>query len=144
MEVGLGANVKRLTRDLVGQHYCLYMDNFFSSVSLFESLLKGIYATGTLLVTATKKGLPMRGDYVYAQDGNLAVTVWQDTKPVVIISTQHRPTDKTTVQRKKLNLQYGAWATSKKLPCLHKAYYTTTGVLAVPIRAGTTSQQVAC
>ena len=44
----------------------------------------------------------MRGDYVYAQDGNLAVTVWQDTKPVVIISTQHRPTDKTTIKRKKL------------------------------------------
>ena len=50
--------------------------------------------------------------------------------------------------------QYGAWATSKKLPCLHKAYYTTTGVLAVPtqttgvlavpIRAGTVSRQVAC
>ena len=84
VEVGLGASVvKRLTRDLVGQHYCLYLDNFFSSVSLFESLLKeGI---GTLqsnrkrfpskLVTATKKGLPMRGDYIYAQDGNLAVTV---------------------------------------------------------------------
>ena len=31
-------------------------------------------------------------------------------------------------------LQYGAWATSKKLPCLHKACYTTTGLLAVPTR----------
>ena len=30
--------------------------------------------------------------------------------------------------------QYGAWATSKKLPCLHKACYTTTGLLAVPTR----------
>ena len=51
-------------------------------------------------------------------------------------------------------LQYGAWATSKTLPCLHKACYTTTGLLAmptqttgvqaVPIRASATSRQVAC
>ena len=25
----------------------------------------------------------------------------------------------------KRKLQYGVWATSKKLPCMHKAYYTT-------------------
>ena len=29
------------------------------------------------------------------------MTVWQDTKPVVVLSTQHSPTDTTTVERKK-------------------------------------------
>ena len=50
VEVGLGRNVvKRLTRDLVCQQYTVYMDNFFSSVPLFQKLMDdGIYATGTM------------------------------------------------------------------------------------------------
>ena len=50
VEVGLGANVvSRLSESLVGNYYSLYMDNYFSSISLFQTLLdKGIYATGTL------------------------------------------------------------------------------------------------
>lgn len=49
-EVGLGAKVvTRLTRDLVGRNHSVYMDNFFSSIDLFQNLLTDkIYATGTL------------------------------------------------------------------------------------------------
>lgn len=49
-EVGLGGNVvTTLTRELVGKNYSVYMDNFFSSIELFQRLLDGnIYATGTL------------------------------------------------------------------------------------------------
>ena len=49
-EVGLGGNVvKHLTRDPVGKNYHIYMDNFFSSVSFYKSLLLDkIYPTGTL------------------------------------------------------------------------------------------------
>ena len=95
VEIGLGANVvSKLTKDLVGRHHCIYMDNFFSSYSLLHSLLeKGIYATGTLrpnrkhfprdLIDVVKKGLPSRGDLVFRQNGNITVTVWQDKKPVV-------------------------------------------------------------
>ena len=45
----LGAKVvERLSRALVGGHYHLYYDNFFSSLSLFDSLLAdGLYACGT-------------------------------------------------------------------------------------------------
>ena len=40
--------VERLSRVLVGGHYHLYFDNFFSSLSLFDSLLAdGMYACGT-------------------------------------------------------------------------------------------------
>ena len=39
-EVGIGGNVvTRLTRDLVGQHYTVYMNNFLSGVPLFQRLL---------------------------------------------------------------------------------------------------------
>ena len=78
------------------------MDNFFSSYSLLHSLLeKGIYATGTLrpnrkhfprdLIDVVKKG----------QNGNITVTVWQDKKPVVVISSQHNPCVTATLKRKK-------------------------------------------
>ena len=94
VEVGLGGSVvTRLTRDLVGQHYHVFMDNFFSSIPLFQKLLEdNIYATGTLrsnrkkfptdLLPFVKKGLPTRGDTRFRQDGNLSVIVWQDTKAV--------------------------------------------------------------
>ena len=37
VEVGLGGNVvTRLTRDLVGQFYHVFMDNFFSSITLYR------------------------------------------------------------------------------------------------------------
>ena len=40
--------VERLSRALVGGHYHLYFDNFFSSLSLFDSLLAdGLYAGAT-------------------------------------------------------------------------------------------------
>ena len=87
VEVGLGGNVvTRLTRDLVGKFYHVFMDNFFSSVALFRRLLAdNIYATGTLrsnrkmfpadLVSSVKRGLPSRGDIEFQQDGNLVIFV---------------------------------------------------------------------
>ena len=49
-EVGLGGSVvTRLTRDLVGKSYHIFMDSFFSSVSLYKRVLaENIYCTGTL------------------------------------------------------------------------------------------------
>ena len=112
MEVGLGGNVvTRLTRDLVGQFYHVFMDNFFSSITLYRQLADDIYATGTLrsnrklfptdLIPAVKRGLPSRGDIEFRQDGNLAVIVWQDTEAVIVLSTTHDPSATTTVRRKK-------------------------------------------
>ena len=48
-----------------------------------------------------KKGLPSRGDLVFRQNGNITVTVWQDKKPIVVISSQHNPCVTATVKRKK-------------------------------------------
>ena len=54
----LGAKVvERLSRALVGGHYHLYFDNFFSSLPLFDSLLEdGLYACGTF--RKDRKGIP--------------------------------------------------------------------------------------
>ena len=114
-EVGLGGSVvKRLTRDLVGKGYHIFMDSFFSSVNLYKELLiDNIYATGTLiyrrrnfppdLVLAAKRGLGERGDMVVRQDGNVCITVWQDTRAVTFMSSGHNPAHTTVVTRKKVD-----------------------------------------
>ena len=112
-EVGLGGSVvTRLTRDLVGKSYHIYMDSFFSSVSLYQKLLSDrIYCTGTLrsnrrnfppdLKDVAKRGLACRGDRVVRQDGNVSVCVWQDTRPVTFMSSGHNPVHTTSIRRKK-------------------------------------------
>lgn len=57
-ETQLGAKVvKSLSRSLVGGHYHLYYDNFFSTVELFDDLLEdGSYACGTF--RRDRKGIP--------------------------------------------------------------------------------------
>jgi len=112
-EVGLGGSVvKRLTRDLVGKYYHIYMDNFFSSVTLYKNLLEeGIYCTGTLQANRRYfppdlqacRGLAKRGDMVARQEGNLTVTVWQDKRLVTSVSTAHSPDQTEVVKRKKVD-----------------------------------------
>ena len=80
VEKGLGGSVvTRLTRDLVGKAYHIYIDNFFSSVPLYQKLLQEmIYCTGTLrsnrqnfppdLKIAAKRGLAHRGAMMMRQE----------------------------------------------------------------------------
>ena len=57
-KTNLGPKVVRsLSQPLVGGHYHLYYDNFFSSVALFNDLLEdGLYACGTF--RRDRKGIP--------------------------------------------------------------------------------------
>ena len=57
-ELGLGGSVvKQLTRPLVGKFHHVFMDNFFTSPTLFNCLLQdGIYACGTARMN--RKGFP--------------------------------------------------------------------------------------
>ena len=115
VEKGLGGSVvTRLTRDLVGKSYHIYMDNFFSSVSLYRDLLSEmIYCTGTLrsnrrnfppdLKDVAKRGLAHRGALKFRQDGNVSVCVWQDTRPVTFMSSYHSPAHTTSVARKRVD-----------------------------------------
>ena len=80
----VGSVVTRLTRDLVGKHYHIFMDSFFPSIPLYHALLcDGIYCTGTIrtnrrgfppdLKVMAKKGLAKRGDFEMRQDGNASL-----------------------------------------------------------------------
>ena len=96
-EKGLGASVvKCLMAGLESKHYQVFCDNFFLELTS-ELLDNRIYACGTLranrlhfpneLKPLTKKGLKMRGDSEVCQAGNLVVSLWQDKRPVTVLST---------------------------------------------------------
>ena len=55
------------------------------------------------LKEASKHGLAHRGDMVVRQDGNVSVTVWQDTWPVTFMSSGHNPDHTRSVRRKKVD-----------------------------------------
>jgi hypothetical protein len=108
-EVGQASRVVRdLTRDLVGCHHHLYMDNFFTSPALFEELFTdGLYATGTC--RANRKGWPAglhkkvaknSGDHLSLQCENLTATSWKDKKQVNFLSTVADPTKFQEVRRR--------------------------------------------
>ena len=111
-EVGLGGSVvTRLIRDLVGKSYHIFIESFFSSVSLYKRLLaENIYCMGTLrsnrrnfpdLKDIAKRGLACRGDLAVRQDREVSVCVWQDTRPVTFMSSGHNPAHTTSIHRKK-------------------------------------------
>ena len=110
--VGLGSTVvKRLTRSITGRNHTVYCDNFFTSVPLFIDLKDKVYACGTYnharkcypkcLKPQAKAGLKNRGDYKYAQSGNLA-SLWQDTiKDSLSSSTNQSPQEVSVRHRQK-------------------------------------------
>lgn len=92
-EVGLaGRVVLDLTRDMLHKNHHVYMDNFFSSPTLFSRLLHdGIYACGT--VRTNRQGYPQtlqkgcvrnKGDHLSLQKGNMVATAWFDNKQVSV------------------------------------------------------------
>ena len=98
--------VRLLTRKLVGKNYFVVMDNFFSSVELFKSLLgQKIICCGTLREnrkifppSLKKQNLKNQGDWKFARNGNLVCTIWKDKarkKHVTVLSTQCNPVGDT-------------------------------------------------
>ena len=88
----------RVVTDLVVPHFShrnhvIYMDNFFTSLPLFDDLAKsGIFACGTY--RSNRVGFPKvlgdkklvktlkRGDSIVRYKGNTTALVWMDKKPV--------------------------------------------------------------
>lgn len=109
VECGLGERVVLdLTSGLEGKNHIVYMDNFFSSLQLYEKLRnKNIFACGT--VNPKRKGLPpleneknmLRGEFSFSvSNTGTAVYRWKDSKGVNILSTAHDPSEISTVKRK--------------------------------------------
>ena len=115
IEKGLGAAVVlKLTEKLNSHFHHVYFDNFFTGIDLLLDLLRRkIYACGTMrsdrrgfpttLKSVMKKGLFQRGDSNSVQNGNLVITIWQDTKPICCASTNANPNDKVSTTRKLKN-----------------------------------------
>lgn len=91
------------------------MDNFFSSCSLFESLMsRNTFACGT--VKGNSKGLPSfmrknkkndksmaRGEFQFAVKNKTAAVKWMDRKPVCFLSSVHSPRNVSKVLRRQRN-----------------------------------------
>ncbi|XP_072164713.1 piggyBac transposable element-derived protein 4-like [Diadema setosum] len=120
-ERGLAARVvTELTERLRGKHHVVNMDNFFTTVDLFESLQqKGTLARGT--VRRNRRGLPhaelaeprlkVQGEFNVLQRGQLSAYAWQDKHLVNLLSSADDPTAQTTVDRKQRD------GTKRVVPC---------------------------
>lgn len=93
--------VTSLVRGLEGQYHHLFMDSFFTSVSLLQRLLQdGLYACGP--THPARRGYPevlrprnvgklSQGEFYQCQRGNLVATVTRDIKVVNCLSTNSAP-----------------------------------------------------
>ena len=107
-EHGLGERVVlQLSQPLTGKRHQIFCDNFFTSPTLFQELLRRqLYACGT--VRQDRIGFPNdlkgvhleRGESQFRQIGNLTATIWQDKKQVSVLSTCTQPGETQNVYRR--------------------------------------------
>lgn len=110
-QISLGERVVNcLSKSFEGLSYCLFFDNFFSSVILAKNLLKKkLFSCATIRQsrkmfpkTYLKEDKNMKiGDYDGVIAGNIAINKWKDRgkKSVCVISTMHNPYKNTEVLR---------------------------------------------
>ena len=123
---GLGYDVvMKLMAPLFNQGYHLYVDNFYTSLTLFKDLFaRGVPATGTAL--ETRRDFPVnlkngkewaknkdRGSMRWERDCPCLALQWLDNKVVSVITTIDNANVKTEVNRKIRT--DGKWS-SKKVP----------------------------
>ena len=101
--------VTDLVDHLYGQYTQVYFDNFYTSTDLLSYLkVRQMYACGTvrsnrknLLTALLPKNVKLqKHEYKVAQKDELSYVVWQDTKPVCVLSNFHDPTAVGTVSRR--------------------------------------------
>ncbi|XP_057181896.1 piggyBac transposable element-derived protein 4-like [Triplophysa rosa] len=101
--VGYDTVMRLANEKLLGSGYKLFVDNFFTSPSLFEDLLrKKIWACGTLRanrINHSKTPAP-RGNIRWFRDNKLLFVEWKDRRDVLMCSTFHKAFNGDTVKRK--------------------------------------------
>ena len=107
-EVGLGERVVlQLSERLRGGNYQIYSDNYFTTCHLLDTLrTHHLYGCGTTRTARrdfpeTLKTVSLeRGEHAFCQRGDLVASVWQDKKPVHLLSTLAQADVTHTAQRK--------------------------------------------
>lgn len=110
VNMGLGEKVVlMLTKSLERLCYCVFFDNYFTSVNLIYKLLsKKIFACGT--VRMNRKHLPTnvldakslkQHEIDYASSGDISFIRWSDKgkKPVAVLSSMHKASAVSSVRR---------------------------------------------
>jgi hypothetical protein len=110
----------RVVDDLLGNYswerpgLSIYMDNYYTGVPLIRELTQaGVNAVGT--VRTNRRELPRRllpknlalrkHEFKVAQMNEMTFSVWQDTKPVCVLSNCHSPTEVGRVNRRVVRQQ---------------------------------------
>uniref|UniRef100_A0A4W4G4I4 PiggyBac transposable element-derived protein domain-containing protein n=1 Tax=Electrophorus electricus TaxID=8005 RepID=A0A4W4G4I4_ELEEL len=103
----------------LGTGYHIYVDNFYTSTTLFRDLHKKRYeACGTIrnnqidfaqIPTNALSKRAIRGDIKWIRDGPLLYVKWMDTREVTVCSTIHKAYKGETVQRRVRNHD-GTWS----------------------------------
>ena len=104
--------VKNMVRPIKGRGHHVYMDKFFTSISLAKDLLDDTFMIGT--ARSGRKGWPLvlkelkalkkalkRGESrsVVVEDGKVECLVWKDNTVVPLVNTITKPQDMTSVKR---------------------------------------------
>ena len=96
----LEQTIRRLLDTCLNKWHTLYMDNFYNSVELAESLLKDKVHTGGTMrlkrgqgedvrLTGTKQKKLAKGESVARDNGKVMTICCMDKKPVGALSTKH-------------------------------------------------------
>lgn len=102
--------VLKLSQALEGIGYCIFFDNFFTSMKLiFKLLKKRLFSCGTF--RTNRKHFPheflksnkamKKSDMDFAMSEDISLSKWMDrgSKPVTLLSSMHNPSKHTKVKR---------------------------------------------